>query len=74
MVDFKQEMTRDDAREYYSLMNIPEEAIKVFIENVENYVVNHIEKAGDVTVSDIIGTDKVEDLTMKDVMYIRVLR
>jgi len=55
-------------------MNIPEEFIRVFIENLENYLVNHIEKVSDVTVKDIIGPYKVEDLTIKDVMYILVLR
>lgn len=55
-------------------MNIPEEFIRVRIENLENYLMNHTEKLGDVTVKDIIGTENLEDFAMKDVMYILVLR
>ena len=74
MVDFKQEMKRADSREYYSLTQLPEDFLRIFLENTENYIVNHLEKLGDLTVEDIMGTNQLETLSLKSAMYILILR
>ena len=74
MINVKQALSRNDSREYYSLIEIPEQALTIIIENAENYIWNHIEKLPDLTIEDVLATDQIEKLTMKDFLYIMMLR
>ena len=67
-------MSRQDSREYYSLIQLPEDIFHILIENVENYIVNHASKVSDMTLKDFLGTDQIETLTMKNALYVIVLR
>ena len=74
LVDIKQALLRNDTREYYSIVELPEKAFTILIENLENYVYNHIEKMGDLTIEDVLATDKIETLSVKDFLYIMIFR
>ena len=67
-------MTREDSREYYSLVQLPEDIFRIIVENVQNYVLNHATKLGNLTLEDFWGTDKLETLTLKNALYVIVLR
>ena len=74
MVDYRAAMKREDSREYYALTQIPEDFFRIFVENLQNYVVNHLEKLPDLTLEDVFGTDKLEELALKNLVYIIILR
>merc|ERR1711990_177262 len=74
MVDYRAAMKRQDSREYYALTQIPEDFFRIFVENLQNYIVNHMEKLPDLTLKDVFGTDKLEELALKNLVYIIILR
>ena len=67
-------MSRKDSREYYSLTQLPEDIFHMIIENVQNYIVNHLTQVGDMTLQDFLGTAQLETLTLKNAVYVMVLR
>ena len=44
MVDYKAAIQREDSREYYALTQIPEDFFRIFVENLQNYILNHLTK------------------------------
>ena len=44
MVDYKAAIKREDSREYYALTQIPEDFFRIFVENLQNYILNHLTK------------------------------
>ena len=74
MLDHNAAMERNDAREYYALTRLPGDWLRIFVENLENYIVNNLEKIPELTIKDIIGTEKIETLSLRAIAYILVLR
>ena len=74
MVDYKEVMKRADSREYYALTQIPADFFRIFVENVQNYAINHLTKVPDLTLKDVFDTDKLEELELKNLIFIVILR
>ena len=56
----------ENSREYYALTQIPEEFFRIFVENLQNYIVNHMKKLPDLTLKEVFGTDKLKELVYYD--------
>ena len=74
MLDYKEAMNRKDPREYYALTQIPVDFVRILLENVQNFIVNHVEKIPELTIEDIIGTANIEALSLRALAYILILR